>query len=73
MNYTNEKAKGYKDNAQTGTEEKEIQITSPTGIITTNKIKELNVNTIGEEENKNVKIEEIENKLKLDVISFVLV
>ena len=57
MNYTNEKAKGYKDNAQTGTEEKEIQITSPTGIITTNKIKELNVNTIGEEENKNVKIE----------------
>jgi len=56
MNYTNEKAKGYKDNAQTGTEEKEIQITSPTGIITTNKIKELNVNTIGEE-NKNVKIE----------------
>lgn len=57
MNYINEKAKGYKDNAQTGTEEKEIQITSPTGIITTNKIKELNVNTIGEEENKNVKIE----------------
>ena len=35
----------------------EKQITSPTGIITTNKIKELNVNTIGEEENKNVKIE----------------
>lgn len=57
MNYTNEKAKGYKDNAQTGAEEKEIQITSPTGIITTNKIKELDVNTIGEEENKNVKIE----------------
>ena len=57
MTYTNEKSKGYKDNAQIETEEKEIQITSPTGIITTNRIKELDVNTIGEEENKNVKIE----------------
>lgn len=73
MNYTNEKAKGYKYNAQNGTEENEIEITSPIGIITTNKIKELDVNTIGEEENKNVKIdvgqEEKQTTIEKEVIN----
>ncbi|MEI3395564.1 MAG: SdrD B-like domain-containing protein [Clostridia bacterium] len=57
MKYTNEKARGYEKGEKEGQEEKEIEITSPTGIITTNKIEELKVKTVGEEEKQNVKIE----------------
>ena len=57
MKYTNEKARGYEKGEREGKEEKEIEITSPTGIITTNKIEELKVKTVGEEEKQNVKIE----------------
>lgn len=63
MKYTNEKARGYEKGEKEGQEEKEIEITSPTGIITTNKIEELKVKTVGEEEKQNVKIE-VEKKKK---------
>ena len=73
MTYTNEKAQGYENGEKQGIATKTIEITSPTGIITTNKIEELNVSTVGEEDNKNVKIEvgkeEKQTTIKKEVIN----
>lgn len=49
MTYTNEKANSYKDGKAQGEEIKEISIVSPKGLITTNNVEELDIQTIGEE------------------------
>jgi len=49
MTYTNEKANTYKDGKAQGEEIKSISIVSPKGLITTNNIEELGIETVGEE------------------------
>lgn len=69
MTYTNENANQYKEAAQNGTEVINMEVVSPKGLITTNNIEALGVQTIGDQEKvtatldknaeeKQVKIEE---------------
>lgn len=49
MTYTNEKANLYKDNQNSGNENFAVDIVSPKGLISTNNIESLGIETIGEE------------------------
>ena len=50
MTYTNEKANQYKDGAKEGTEQVEMNVVAPKGLITTNNITALGIETVGEQE-----------------------
>ena len=49
MTYTNEKVNNYKDGKAQGEEIKEISVVSPKGLIATNDIENLGIETVGEE------------------------
>ena len=57
MTYTNENTNGYEDGKPQGEEIKEVSIVSPKGLITTNNIEELGIQTIGEENTVNKTLE----------------
>ncbi len=50
MTYTNENANQYKENATVGTEVVNMEVVSPKGLITTNNMVALDVQTIGEQD-----------------------
>ena len=60
LNYTNEFASSYKNN---GEQNAKVKIISENRVITTNSINELNIETIGDEENKQVYLND-ENKIE---------
>ena len=57
MTYTNGKAISYENGAENGIKEEPIEIVSPTGLITTNNIETLDIETIGEEKGVSKEIE----------------
>ena len=56
LTYSNQKAINYKDNANIGTDSKEIKIVSYAGIVTTNAIDTYGIETINNEGNKQGKL-----------------
>lgn len=72
MFYTNENANLYKDNQTTGKELKEIEIMSPKGLITTNNIEQMGIETIGEEKTVTKMLEKSSEAKKIKVESEVI-
>lgn len=56
LNYSNEKVKNYKDNANIGQEQKDINIVSYVGLITINKVDDYGIEVINNEGNKNARL-----------------
>lgn len=67
MNYKNDKATKYEEGKEIGEKTAEIEIVTPKDVTTINSIRNLGVETVGEEEEKEVELERGKNKKKVEV------
>lgn len=67
MNYKNEKATKYEEGKEIGEKTAKIEIVTPKDVTTINSIRNLGVETVGEEEEKEVELERGKNKKKVEI------